>query len=43
MAVFAIMIKKPIYIPPLGDMVDFLFGGGYSPPYGLTVDFDFDE
>ena len=42
MAVFAIMIKKPIYVPPVGDEVNFLFEGSYSPPLGDEVNFDFD-
>ena len=30
------------YEAPEGDAVDFAFTGGYTPPAGGTVDFDFD-
>jgi len=45
MAVFAILIKKPVppppYTPPEGDSVDFNFAGGYTPPPNDEVDIIF--
>ena len=34
-------VLSPPYEPPLGDSVNFFFEGGYSPPDGEGVDFEF--
>ena len=39
---FLFYAATPAYQAPLGDEVDFLFTGGYTPPEGGDVDFDFD-